>query len=169
MALQRPNNLVLKTDHKIKTLEELESEIYRLRRANQLKKIVLTTGVFDLVHPGHADYFEKAKSYGDILVVAIVDDKYVRKGLGRPIFSQELRLSWLGTLEAVDFVVLNGWYGPWKVMKAIKPYVYVKGYHLTPGLMKDIATMRDLGGNTVLIPEVMHSTDIFKAINTLKR
>ena len=73
-------------------------------------------------------------------------------------------MSWLAALQVVDYVVLNGWYGPWEVMKAVKPNVYVKGYNLTRGLMKDIALMRDLGGVTVLIPEIMHSTKIFEAI-----
>ncbi len=162
--LSRSDNLILKTDRKIKTLEELELEIATLKKSNS--RIVLTAGVFDLVHPGHVHYFERAKSYGDILVVSVVNDKLVRKGPGRPIFSQDLRLSWLATLEVVNFVVLSGNYGPWKIMKAIKPDVYVKGYNLTPGLMKDIATMRDLGGQTILIPEIMHSTEIF---NTIKK
>lgn len=165
MELSRPDGLILKTDSKIKTLDELERKIAGLKNMNL--RIVLTNGAFDLVHPGHAHYFETAKSYGDILVVSVVDDKFVRKGPGRPIFGQDLRLSWLATLEAVNFVVLNGYYGPWKVMKAIKPDVYVKGYNLTPGLMRDITTMRDLGGKTVLMPEIMHSTKIFEAIKKI--
>lgn len=165
-------NVVLKTDCKIKTLRDLESEIFQLRlpvKNCSEHKIVLTTGVFDLVHPGHLDYFEKAKTFGDTLVISVVDDKFVRKGRGRPIFGQRLRLSWLAALEVVDFVVLNGDYGPWEVMKAIKPDIYVKGYNLTPGLMKDIALMRDLGGETVLTPEIMHSTEIFSVIQKLPR
>lgn len=160
--LSKPVSLTLKTDRKIKTIEYLEREILRLKKLNS--RIILTHGVFDLVHPGHADYFEEAKHYGDILVVAVVDDKFVRKGPGRPIFGQDLRLSWLAAMEAVDFVVLSGYYGPWKVMKAIKPDVYVKGYNLTTGLLKDIATMCDLGGKTVFVPEKMHSTKIFETI-----
>lgn len=158
--------MAFKTDKKIKVLADLEKEITYLRKEKQVK-VVLATGVFDLVHPGHIDYLEKAKSCGDILVVSIVDDKFVRKGPGRPIFNQDLRLSWLAALETVDFVVLNGYYGPWKIMEAIKPDIYVKGYNLTPGLMKDIAIMRDLNGQTVLIPEIMHSTDIFQKIRQL--
>lgn len=160
-------DVALKTDCKIKTLRDLEIEISQLRlpiKSCSDHKIVLATGVFDLVHPGHIDYFEKAKTFGDVLVVSVVDDKFVRKGPGRPIFNQNLRLSWSAALEVVDFVVLNGDYGPWKVMRAIKPDVYVKGYNLTPGLMKDIALMSDLGGQTILIPEIMHSTKIFQAI-----
>lgn len=160
-------SVALKTDCKIKTLRDLETEIFQLRlpvKNCSDHKIILTTGVFDLVHPGHIDYFEKAKAFGDVLVVSVVDGQFVQKGPGRPIFNQALRLSWLAALEVVDFVVLNGSPGPWKVMKAIKPDVYVKGYNLTPGLMEDIATMRDLGGQTILIPEIMHSTEIFQAI-----
>lgn len=156
-----------KTNKKILSLEDLESKVIGLRGANSCPKIILTTGVFDLIHPGHLDYFEKAKSFGDILVVSVVDDKFVEKGPGRPIFGQDLRLNWLAALEIVDYVVLNGGYGPWKIMKAIKPDVYVKGYNLTPGLMKDIALMRDLNGLTVLIPEIMHSTEIFNTIRQL--
>jgi len=161
---------MLRTDLKIKTLRELGTEIANLRLPVpecRGHKIVLATGVFDLVHPGHIDYFEKAKTYGDILVVSVVDDEFVIKGPGRPIFNQSLRLSWLAALEVVNFVVLNGDFGPWEVMRTVKPDVYVKGYNLTPGLMDDIRVMKDLNGQTVLIPETMHSTEIFKEIRGL--
>ena len=163
-------HLSLLTDRKIKNISELRLEIIKLRSPWEEcsnHKIVLTTGVFDLVHPGHLSYFEKAKSFGDILVVSIVDDKFVSKGPGRPVFSEDLRLKWLASLGIVDFVVLNGDYGPWKVMEAIAPDIYVKGYNLTPGLMRDIALMEDLKGQTVLIPEILHSTKIFEEIRRL--
>ncbi len=159
----------LKTNKKILSIEYLESKIKKIRSVDYTLKIVLTTGVFDLVHPGHLDYFEKARSFGDMLVVSIVDDEFVEKGPGRPIFGQDLRLSWLAALEVVDYVVLNGDFGPWKVMKAVKPDVYVKGYNLALGLIKDIELMRDLNGQTVLIPEIMHSTEIFASLRDVSR
>jgi len=157
----------LKTNRKILSLENLEVKIIGLRCAHPCQKIVLTTGVFDLVHPGHLDYFDKARSFGDVLIVSVVDDEFVDKGPGRPIFDQNLRLSWLAALEVIDYVVLNGDFGPWKVMKAIKPDVYVKGYNLSLGLIQDISLMRHLNGQTVLIPEIMHSTEIFEKIRQL--
>lgn len=157
----------LKTNNKILSLEYLESKIKKIRNGDYTLKIVLTTGVFDLVHPGHIDYFEKAGSFGDILVVSVVDDEFVEKGPGRPIFNQDLRLNWLSALEVVDYVVLNGDFGPWKVMQTIKPDVYVKGYNLALGLIKDIEVMKSLSGQTVLIPEIMHSTEIFEKIRQL--
>ena len=165
MALN--HRIFLKTDRKILSLRDLKFKIDHLmdiRFASPYPQIVLTTGVFDLVHPGHLSYFEKAKSFGNILVVSVVDDKFVRKGPKRPVFGEDLRLKWLAALEVVDYVVLNSDYGPWKVMEAIRPDVYVKGYNLTPGLMKDIKLMRDLKGQTVLLPETMHSTEIFEKI-----
>ena len=157
-----PRGLIFETDSKIKTLEELEERIASLREIKT--KIVLAHGVFDLVHPGHIHYFEQAKSYGGVLVVSVVDDKFVRKGTGRPMFDQDFRLSWLAALNVVDYVVLCGYYASWNVMKAIKPDVYVRGYSVKPGVMRDVATMRDVGGRMVLIPEIIHSTEIFEAI-----
>ena len=58
-----------------------------LANKNKRKKIVLSHGVFDLVHPGHIKHLELAKKEGDLLVVAIVPDRFVNKGPGRPIFN----------------------------------------------------------------------------------
>ena len=37
-------------------------------------------GVFDVIHFGHINHLRKAKTFGDILVVSITHDKYVKKG-----------------------------------------------------------------------------------------
>lgn len=73
------------------------------------KKIVLTQGVYDLLHVGHAQYLEKAKEHGDILIVGVDSDALTRKrkGDGRPVVPQEERIKMLLHLRHVDFVVLR--------------------------------------------------------------
>lgn len=92
------------------------------------KKIVLTQGSFDMVHIGHARYCEKAKSYGDVLIVGVDSDEKVRarKGSDRPIVPQDERLEMLTHLRAVDLVILKELKEPkWALIKLIKPDVLV--------------------------------------------
>ncbi len=72
-------------------------------------KIVLTQGVYDLLHEGHAKYLENAKSHGDILIVGVDSDELtrLRKGPTRPIVPQDERLKMLAHLRHVDFLVLR--------------------------------------------------------------
>jgi len=72
-------------------------------------RIVLTQGVYDLIHEGHALYLEKAKSYGDILIVGVDSDELtrIRKGINRPIVPQNERIKMLVHLRHVDIVTLR--------------------------------------------------------------
>jgi len=72
-------------------------------------KIVLTQGVYDLIHEGHSAYLETAKSLGDILIVGVDSDALTRqrKGKGRPIVPQSERLKMLVHLRSVDIVTLR--------------------------------------------------------------
>lgn len=72
-------------------------------------KIVLTQGVYDLVHEGHALYLEKARSYGDILIVGVDSDAFTkaRKGPNRPIVPESERLKMLVHFRHVDIVTLR--------------------------------------------------------------
>lgn len=76
---------------------------------NMGKKVVLTQGVYDLLHIGHAQYLEKARSYGDVLVVGVDSDELTRKrkGEGRPVVPQNERINMLLHLRHVDIVVLR--------------------------------------------------------------
>ena len=59
-----------------------DSKLINIKRNN--KKIVLCHGVFDHFHFGHLLYFKSAKKFGDILIVSITSDDYIKKGPGRP-------------------------------------------------------------------------------------
>jgi len=68
-------------------------------------KKVICFGTFDLLHPGHLDYFKQAKKYGDFLIVIIARDKNIKKK--DKIFSEQERLSLANNLKVVDKAVLG--------------------------------------------------------------
>lgn len=92
-------------------------------------KVVFTNGCFDLLHPGHVQYLEKARSLGDRLVVAVNDDASVRriKGPDRPIVPAEERAEVLGALAAVDLVTCFSESDPLGIIEELMPDVLVKG------------------------------------------
>jgi len=73
------------------------------------RKVVLTQGVYDLIHEGHARYLEAAKSYGDVLIVGVDSDELtrLRKGPNRPIVPQRERVNMLLHLRHVDIVTIR--------------------------------------------------------------
>ena len=91
------------------------------------KRIVLVGGAFDLFHLGHLTYLKEASKYGDILVVALTVDKFIKKGVGRPYFSENQRAEILSHLNLVDYIIFNHETSPVKIIKSIKPGHYVKG------------------------------------------
>lgn len=74
----------------------------------QGKKIVLAGGCFDILHPGHVIFLEKAKRTGDILTVLLESDEKARKlkGVNRPVHTQKERAKVLSALRYVDYIIL---------------------------------------------------------------
>ncbi|WP_411376672.1 adenylyltransferase/cytidyltransferase family protein [Desulfurobacterium thermolithotrophum] len=91
--------------------------------------MVFTNGCFDIIHAGHVDYLEKAKSLGDVLIVGMNSDSSIKriKGGKRPIVSQDYRARVLIALKAVDYIFIFEDDTPYKVIETIKPHVLVKG------------------------------------------
>jgi D-beta-D-heptose 7-phosphate kinase/D-beta-D-heptose 1-phosphate adenosyltransferase len=114
-----------KSESKIKTKEELVKLLENFRD----KKIVFTNGCFDILHVGHVKYLEKAKSFGDMLIVGLNSDESVRrlKGKSRPVNTSSDRAYVLAGLESVSFVVEFGEDTPYELIDAIKPDILVKG------------------------------------------
>ena len=154
---------------KIKTVEELRPLLAILRAAG--KKIVFTNGCFDLIHTGHTRYLAIARSFGDILVVAVNSDASVStiKGEKRPINSQQERAEALAALESVDFVTIFSEPDPYKVISALQPDVLVKGgdWPIEEIIGRDVVEAR--GGRVVNVPfvEGQSTTGIIERI--LKR
>ena len=64
---------------------------WREQLQSEGKRVVLTNGVFDLLHTGHLFYLQQARSLGDALIVGVNSDRSVRsiKGPTRPITPDE--------------------------------------------------------------------------------
>lgn len=100
----------LKSDLKnryIKDYVELKKAVDLCK--NMGYRVVLTQGVYDLIHEGHAIYLEKARSLGDILIVGVDSDVLTRarKGPDRPVVPQDERIRMLVHLRHVDIVTLR--------------------------------------------------------------
>ena len=81
------------------------------------------------MHIGHIKYLEKAKSFGDILILGLNSDDSIRrlKGENRPINTQTDRAYILAALEVVDYLVIFDEDTPIELIKLIKPDLLVKG------------------------------------------
>jgi len=93
------------------------------------KTVVFTNGCYDLLHPGHVRLLEKARSLGDVLILALNSDDSVRrlKGPSRPLIAEGERAEVALGLEAVDAVTLFDEDTPRELIAAVLPDVLVKG------------------------------------------
>jgi rfaE bifunctional protein nucleotidyltransferase chain/domain len=100
-----------------------------LNRVRGGKIIVFTNGCFDLLHPGHVRLLQKAKSLGDLLVVAINSDRSLKKlkGGNRPFVDEKSRAEILSALDSVDYVTVFSEPTPLETIRALKPDILVKG------------------------------------------
>jgi rfaE bifunctional protein kinase chain/domain len=109
---------ILPFDELIKVVESLKSKG---------KIVVQSHGVFDLIHPGIIKHLKEAKAQWDILLVTLIKDKDVRKGPGRPIFNENLRIQTIASLELIDYASLVDDETPFECVKKIKPDIFAKG------------------------------------------
>src|SRR5919198_1362706 len=134
------------------TFEQAVALVERLRADG--KTIVFTNGVFDLLHPGHVRYLQKARALGDALVVGINSDRSARsnKGPERPITPDFERAELIGALKCVDVVVVFDEDTPRALIAAIQPDILVKGADWAEDAIvgRDIVEAR--GGRVVRVP-----------------
>jgi len=132
---------------------EIASDIIR-KEKKRGKKIVFTNGVFDILHRGHVELLEFAKSLGDLLIVGLNSDDSARrlKGEGRPYNSFNDRAYLLAALSFVDYVVGFDEDTPLGLIKEISPDVLVKGgdYKVEEIVGADYVTSK--GGKVVIAP-----------------
>lgn len=106
---------------------------YKLAVRDLEQRVVFTNGVFDILHKGHFELLQEARSLGDKLIVGINSDASVKrlKGETRPINNVMKRISQLEILPWVDQVIVFDDDTPYELIKEIKPHVLVKGSDYT--------------------------------------
>ena len=132
--------------------DQLLVDVAAARRAG--RRIVFTNGCFDLLHPGHIQSLERARSLGDALVVAVNSDRGVRemKGPERPLVPEGERAEVLAALEAVDWVVIFDDPTPQRLIAAVLPDVLVKGGDWGPDEIVGREEMEAAGGKVIRVP-----------------
>lgn len=151
LAVARPSG------SKRAVLDELV--VVRRAFAEQKRVVVWTNGCFDILHAGHVESLRYARSLGDVLVVGVNDDEYVRqtKGAGRPIHRLEQRVAMLSALEMVDYVLPFSEANPIAVLERLKPDIHCKGSEYAPpngAPIPEADVVRAYGGRVAFFPLV---------------
>ena len=126
-----------------------------VRRASAgRRRVVFTNGCFDLLHAGHVKLLERARRYGDVLVVGINSDRSVRalKGPGRPVVGQRDRALVLAALESVDYVTIFNERTPQRLVEALRPHVLIKGADWAASDIVGRDTVQRRGGKVIRFP-----------------
>jgi cytidyltransferase-like protein len=145
-----------------------EARLERDRLHCEGKKLVFTNGCFDILHRGHAYYLAFARAQGDALVVGLNSDASVRraKGPSRPVNTEQDRAFVLGSLRAVDFVVIFDDDEPRDLIAQILPDVLVKGKdwaHYVSG--RDIV---EAHGGKVILAEMVEGKSTTSTIERMR-
>lgn len=140
--------------YKIKSQAALAKTLAAMRSKG--KKIVFTNGCFDILHVGHVEYLQKARSLGSALVIGLNSDASVKKikGEDRPLNKEIDRAKVLAALSSVDYVTIFSEPTPEKLIKQLKPDILAKGgdWKIKDIIGGDFVISR--GGRVVSIPFV---------------
>lgn len=157
---------VMTIEQKITSRERLHELIPTL--AAQGKRVAYTSGVFDLLHPGHVDYLEQAKALCDILVVGINSDASVKSNKGelRPICGEQDRAQIVAALASVDYVFLFDEKNNNTNIELLKPQLYIKAGDYAKSSLSSAPLVEKYGGEVKLIQlKTSHSSS--KIINKI--
>jgi glycerol-3-phosphate cytidylyltransferase/FAD synthetase len=108
----------------------VESDKKRLTELGRTSlRVVLTGGVFDIIHPGHIHTLNSAKALGDVLVVVVATDKTAEKMKNRtPLHNQEQRKTLVNSLSVVDICLIGHEGNIFKTVEIVRPQIIALGY-----------------------------------------
>ena len=140
---------MIEFEKKMCTREELAARVAALP-----KPVVMTNGVFDILHRGHVTYLAQARSLGASLVVAANTDASVKrlgKGDDRPLNNCEDRMALLAALESVSLVVPFDEDTALEAVLQAKPEIYAKGGDYDMTAIPEGQAVLAYGGKAVAI------------------
>lgn len=148
--------------------DDLKAAVLKARQRGE--KVVMTNGVFDILHAGHVSYLANARKLGDRLIVAVNSDASTRrlKGPTRPVNPLAQRMLVLAALESVDWVIPFEEDTPQRVIAEILPDLLVKGGDYRP---EEIAGGREViaAGGDVRVLNFEDGCSTTNIINTIRQ
>lgn len=144
------------------------SDKKNIKKAISGKKVVLVGGCFDLLHFGHIKFLEKAKEYGNFLVVALESDKFIMLTKKRkPFHNIKERSEILSAIKYVDLIVklplFKGHSDYFKMTRFLKPkFIAVsKNDKVYKNKLKQ---SQEVGGKLVVVTNVINKFSSSKAL-----
>jgi rfaE bifunctional protein nucleotidyltransferase chain/domain len=136
-------------EHKICRRTELAARIAHLPQP-----VVMTNGVFDILHRGHVTYLAQARALGASLVVAVNTDASVKrlgKGSDRPLNHCPDRMAVIAALESVSLVVAFDEDTALEVVREAHPGIYAKGGDYAMETIPEGQEVLSYGGKAIAI------------------
>ena len=114
----------------------------------------MTNGCFDLLHTGHIVTLETARSFGNVLIVAVNSDRSVKtlKGPDRPLNNEEDRARVIAALSCVDAVTIFDEETAISLIATVRPHVYVKGGDYNMQTLPEREAVESYGGKVIFCP-----------------
>ena len=145
---------------------ELSAWAGALRAAGET--IVMTNGVYDLMHDGHLRSLVAAAEEASILLVAVNSDASVKrlKGEGRPVLPEGARTDLLRSLRVVDAVTIFDDSSVLPTILEVQPDVIAKGGQYSEAEIVGSQESAEWGGRVVRLPMVegVSTTELLRRI-----
>ena len=125
------------------------------------KRIVLVSGIFNIVHPGHIRLLQFAKEHGDRLVVMVLDDIHAGSSAHMP---ESLRLEGVKNIGLVDEAFISN-LSVEEELRRLRPDVVVKGKEHEMGFNPELQVLREYGGSLIF----SSGESLFSSIELLKK
>lgn len=116
-------------------MKSLGAKILSLEQFKKLRpklkgRIVMTGGGFDPIHPGHVSLILESKKFGDVLVVVVNGDNFLKAKKGKPFQDLQTRSLIVSGLRGVDYVIpfeIKDDVTVTKALEIVRPHIYTKG------------------------------------------